>query len=171
MPVPDSLSRPLSIIRRRLGLLKWLLPAGLLFIVVAYEIGPAQWIKRNIGDTYDFWSEIVVYGSIGPLLAFALLHFLGRWLEERETSDLQALVLAQARQQAELGHQLSDDVLQSLFAVSTLLASLEAHASELPPDAQVQLRKAQATLNQTVQQLHAYLQESPNGKGDAKSRR
>ena len=154
---PDSLPPPLTAIRQRLMLLKWAMPLALFLIVVIFELGPSRWIHDDIGDAYHFLAEIVIYGSIGPSLAFAFLHFLGRWLEERETSDLQALILARTRQQAEMGHQLSDKVLQDLFAASALLASLEAHASELPPDAQAQFHQAQATLNQTVQQLRVYL--------------
>ncbi|MBI3243484.1 MAG: hypothetical protein HYZ49_14465 [Chloroflexi bacterium] len=160
----NGLPRSLSAIRQRLGLLKWLAPTGLLLVVVIYEIGPARWIHDVIGETHHFLAEIVIYGSVGPLLTFTLLHFLGRWLEERETSDLQAQVLARARQQAEVGHQLSDEVLQSLFAVSAMLASLEAGAAELLPAEQLQLRNARTTLDQTVQQLQAYLLHKPVSK-------
>jgi signal transduction histidine kinase len=160
---PDRVTQSLSIIRQRLRLLKWVVPIGLFLIVAIYEMGPSRWIHNSVGDTYYFLAGILVYGTVGPVLAFVLLDFLGRWLEERETSDLQAQVLARARQHALLSQQLSDDVLQSLFAVSTLLASLDATESGLSTQAHARLRDAQSALNLSVQQLRAYLLKNPNG--------
>ena len=156
VPASEQLSLPLSTIRRRFGLLRWLLPVGLLLFVVAYEVGPSRWIHDNLGDAYHFAAEIVFYGTVGPALAFKLLDFLNRWLEERETSELQAQVLAQAREQAKINHKLSDDTLQALFATSVLLAALESNP-DLPSEAAVQLREAQRALNHAIQQLHAHL--------------
>jgi len=164
-PPPPALERPflpLPALRRRLGLLQWLVPAGLLLLVVAYEVGPSRWIHDRMGDTYHFVAEILVYGTIGPVLAFILLDFLGRWLEERETSDLQAQVLARAREQARLHRQLSDDTLQALFAVSLRLTTLESNWPDLPPEAAAQLRETQAALNQAIQRLHTRLMNEPH---------
>jgi signal transduction histidine kinase len=150
-------SLPLPALQRRFGLLRWLVPAGMLLLVVAYEIGPARWIHERLGANYHFAAEILVYGTIGPVLAFVLLDFLGRWLEERETTELQAQVLARAREQARLSHQLSDDTLQALFAASMLLTSLESSLPALPPETATRFRETQAALNQTIQELHARL--------------
>lgn len=152
----ERLPLPLPTIRHRFGLLRWLLPLGLLLFVVAYEVGPSRWIHDNLGDAFHFAAEIVLYGTVGPILAFILLNFMDRWLEERETSELQAQVLAQAREQAKISHKLSDDTLQALFATSVLLAALESNP-ELPPEAAVQLREAQRALNHAIQQLQAHL--------------
>jgi signal transduction histidine kinase len=153
---------PLPALRRRLGLLQWLVPAGLLLLVVAYEVGPSRWIHDRMGNTYHFVAEILVYGTIGPVLAFILLDFLGRWLEERETSDLQAQVLARAREQARLHRQFSDDTLQALFAVSLRLTTLESNWPDLPPEAAAQLRETQAALNEAIQRLHTRLMNEPH---------
>ncbi len=157
-PPLDSEQLPLSLstLRRRFGLLRWLLPLGLLLLVAAYEIGPARWIFERVGDAYHFAAEILLYGTVGPILTFTLLSFMGRWLEERETSELQAQVLAQAREQAKINHKLSDDTLQALFATSVLLAALESNP-ELPPESAEQLREAQRALNHAIQQLQAHL--------------
>jgi|CXWL01.1.fsa_nt_gi signal transduction histidine kinase len=155
-PAAELPSLPLPTIRRRFGLLRWLLPLGLLLFVFAYEVGPSRWIHDNLGDAYHFAAEILLYGTVGPILAFILLNFIGRWLEERETSELQAQVLAQAREQARLSHKLSDDTLQALFATSVLLAALESNPN-LPPEAAVQLQEAQRALNHAIQQLQVHL--------------
>jgi signal transduction histidine kinase len=152
----------LPALRHRLGLLQWLVPAGLLLLVVAYEVGPSRWIHDRMGDTYHFVAEILVYGTVGPVLAFILLDFLSRWLEERETSDLQAQVLARAREQARLHRQLSDDTLQALFAISLQLTTLESNWPDLPPEAAAQLRETQAALNEAIQRLHTRLMNEPH---------
>ncbi|MBF8282409.1 MAG: hypothetical protein HW378_1324 [Anaerolineales bacterium] len=164
-PPPPALERPslpLPALRRRLGLLQWLVPAGLLLLVVAYEVGPSRWIHDRMGATYHFVAEILVYGTVGPVLAFILLDFLSRWLEERETSDLQAQVLARARAQARLHRQLSDDTLQALFAMSLRLTTLESNWPDLPPEAAAQLRETQAALNEAIQRLHTRLMNEPH---------
>ena len=143
-------------IRRRLDRLKWLVPAALLLLVMLYEAGPSRWIHDRLTNAYGFLDEILVYGTVGPVLAFTLLDFIGRWLEERETSDLQSQVLASARERARINYQLDDDVLQALFATSALIASLEADA-QISPEAQARLREAQQALSQAIQQLQAHL--------------
>jgi hypothetical protein len=81
----------LSILTTLRGRVRWLrriLPVGLLLLVVIYEIGPAYWIHDALGEQYHFLAEILVYGTVGPVLAFLLLDLLDRWLEERETTKL-----------------------------------------------------------------------------------
>jgi len=127
-------------------------------LVVVYEVGPARWIQDGVGDAYHFVAEILFYGTVGPLLAFLLLRFLGRWLEERETSELQARVLAQAREHAQVSRELSDDALQTLFAASMLLASLKSTLPDLPPEAASALREMQQSLDRVIRQLSDHLQ-------------
>ena len=164
--LPDS-TRPLiaakqnrsaSALRRRLGYLKWLVPAGLVFLVVVYELGLSRWIHDRLGADYHFVVEILVYGTIGPTLAYLVLHFLDQWLQERETTELQALVLAHARERVHIGRELSDDALQILFAASTLLASLKTGAPDLPPETAAALRETEHALSNAVQQLRDHLQ-------------
>jgi len=143
-------------IRRRLDLLKWLMPAGLLLLVVVYEAGPSRWILRNLGDLYHFLGQVLIYGTVGPILAFKLLDFFSRWLEECETSELQAQVLARAREQAQINHRLNDDTLQALFAAGALIAALESDPAT-SPEALTQLHGAQQAIQQTIQKLHAHL--------------
>src|SRR5262245_44973030 len=103
-------SASLHTLRQRVHWLKWLLPAMLLLVVIVYEIGPSRWINNDLGSLYHALSEILIYGTVGPLLAFVLLDFWNRWLEERETSETQSQILARARAQAADHTQLSDDV-------------------------------------------------------------
>ncbi len=158
-PVHERLPLTFSAIRRRIKLLQRLIPGSLLLLVVVYEIGPARWLHDSLSAGSHFVAEILVYGAVGPILAYVFLEFLGRWLEERETNELQAQALAQARERARLNHKLSDDALQALFAASALIASLESRLPDPSPQAAAQLREAKQALDQAIQQLRAYLLE------------
>ena len=144
-------------IRHRLPRLRWLIPLGLALLVVAYEIGPAFWIYQSFGIDMHIVVEIVVFGTVGPLLAFFLLNFLERWLEERETSDLQAKILAQAQQDAQASRLLSDDAIQMVFAAGTLITSLKESHPELSAETAVQIQAIETSLNQAITQIRSHL--------------
>ena len=150
-----------SSFRRWFRWLQFLVPAALVLLVVAYEIGPARWLHDRLGSEAHFVAEILVYGSVGPVLAFLLLHLLGRWLEERETSDLQARVLAQAYEHVRIGRKLGDDALQALFAASMLLASLKSSLPDPPPEAASNLLDIQRSLDSAIRRLRDHLQTWP----------
>jgi hypothetical protein len=149
-------------LRRRIALLRWLVPLGLLALVVAFELGPSRWLDQVIGDSAHFVVEIAVYGTIGPLLAFLTLSFLGHWLDERETADLQAKILARAREHSATNQQLTDEVLQGLFAVSVLLAATE--STQLPAASAETLREAEKTLDSAIRRLRQHLLDHPAAK-------
>jgi signal transduction histidine kinase len=86
-----------------------------------------------------------------------LLHFLDRWLEERETSELQAQRLAQVREEAKNSRTLNDNAMQVLFAASTLIALLKSDQHELPTETAVQLEETAQALDRAVRQLRAHL--------------
>jgi len=69
--------------RRQLQTLKWLIPVGLVIVVVLYEIGPSRWTYQGWGFSIHLLVEIILFGTVGPLLAFVLLELLGRWIDEK----------------------------------------------------------------------------------------
>lgn len=154
----DRLGPALSAVRRRLGWLRWAVPIVMFLLVVLYEAGPARWILIRYGPTYHLVAELALYGVLGPSLAAVLLDLLGRWIEERETTEAQARALARAREHAQQAHHLSDDILQNLFAVSALVGALQDHAVELPPDTAEQLQAAQHALDASIQRLYDRLE-------------
>ncbi len=125
---------PLATFRSRLRLLRWLVPVSLAILVIAYEFGPARWIYNGLGFPYHLLADILVFGTIGPIVVFGLLDLLWRWLDERDTSDYQAQLLAQAREDADRSRQLTDDALQALFSVGTLLSMCKSDCPDLPPE-------------------------------------
>jgi hypothetical protein len=137
--------------------LKWAIPLTLLAVVAIYEAGPSQWLHQQLNGTWSLLIDMALYGTLGPALVFAILHFLERWMEERETSDLQARLLARTRRQAETSQQVTDDTLQALFAANIYLTSLERAAPELPPEAAQRLHDAQAALDKAICQLREHL--------------
>lgn len=142
----------------RIRLLRWILPLATAILVAFYELGLAPWIHADLSHRYHILIDILFYCSIGPFLAFLFLDILARWLEERETSDLQARVLAQAQEQANISRKLSDEALQVLFAVSVLLASLKITLAELTPESSSALSDTERALNGAIQQLRNHLQ-------------
>jgi signal transduction histidine kinase len=132
-----------------------------MLIVALYELGPARWIHDRLGVTYHFIAEILIYGTVGPALAYVLLDLLGRWWEERETTELQAQVLGQAQKHIQVDRQLDDDALQNLFAASVLIDSIQADPQPLPPEVAAQLRAADQALKQAIRQLGPHLEQRP----------
>ena len=144
--------------RRRFRLLQKLLPAALVLLVVIYEVGPARWIHHAMGEDTHFVAEILVYGTIGPVLAYLLLDFVGRWLDERDTAELQAQVLAHARESERISRDLSDEALQTLFAASALLASLKSTLPEVRTKTADALHETEEALDRAIQKLRDHLQ-------------
>jgi signal transduction histidine kinase len=144
--------------RRRIRMLQWTVPLGLVLFVVIYQIGPARWILESLGVQPHLIAEILVFAVVGPLLAYWLLHFLSRWLEEREISELQAQLLAHTREQARISHELSDKALQTLFAASMLLSTLHSSLGDLSPEETSTLLKTQEALNSAIRQIRDHLE-------------
>ena len=148
---PDPL-RPLL---RRLNQLRWLVPAALLAVVVVNELGLARWVHLHWGDVASITWDIVVYGSVASVMAYLALTFMGRWLEERETSELQAQVLHQAQAQAQRTHDLTDDTLQTLFATSLVLDNLAGGLPDSSPEAAAHFHAAGQAVHRAIEQLYA----------------
>jgi signal transduction histidine kinase len=151
-------------LRRRLKIMRWLLPVSMFSLVVAYQLLAARWFHNNVGEQYHYLAEILFYGTIGPAFAFILLHFLGRWLEERETSDLQAKLLAQAREYAGISNKLNDDALQTLFAARILINSIEAGLEKQDQGAAALLKRTETALEVAIKELREHLEyQGSNG--------
>lgn len=159
--IPDNTAQHLGrSLWQRMNVLRWLIPIGLLAVVVVFQLGPARWIEVQFGANAHFLTEVVVYGSIGPALAFLSLNIITRWMEEQQTSDLQARILAQARERSAANHQLNDDVLQGLFAVSVLLAASK--TPNMPDPAAQRLVEAERALDLVIRQLREHLLTHPS---------
>lgn len=157
----SGISVPLGALRHKLRLIQWLAPVGMALLVILYEIGPANTIHKLLGSQPHFLAEILFYGTLGPALVFLAFELLGRWLEERETRELQAVALAQAWEHARVSHEVTDDALQALFAASVILSSLETRVPDLPPDVITQLRETNRALTPIMQQLYAHQAKHP----------
>ena len=149
----------LSSFRRQLGLLKWLVPAGLILLVIAYEVGPSRWIYEGFGFRIHVVAEILLFGTAGPIVAFIVLELLGRWIDEKETADFQSQLLAQASEKEQVVRQTSDDTLQVLFATSLLLTTFKSERSNLPSNTAKQIETTERALNETIQRLHTQLMD------------
>lgn len=155
--VLDRLALSLVSIRERVGLLRWLVPLVLFLLVILYEAGPARWTAA-MGSAYHVVVEVVLFALVGPTLAFLFLDLTQRWLEERDTSDLQSQMVANAQADAEASRALCDDAVQAIFSAGTLLASLKA---DLPADDIGRVEQVEVALDGVVRDLREHLQTTP----------
>ena len=155
--IDNRLSPILPRLRQRVSLLKWLVPAGLMFLVAVYEFGPAQWIYAQGGLKSQIVADVLIFGTVGPVLAFIALSLLEQWFEEREISDLQSEILADARSDSERSRQLTDDAIQVLFAAAALISSLQSVQAEIPVEYVTQLRDTETALDSAIRNLRLHL--------------
>ena len=73
--------------RPRISVLHWILPVILGFLAVLYEVGPGRWIHDDYSVATYFDLDIVFYGLFVPLLTFAVLTLLNRWLEREKEAE------------------------------------------------------------------------------------
>jgi signal transduction histidine kinase len=159
LPVQKKYS--ITNLRYWLRVMKWLVPLILLCLVIIYELVAARWFHDHLGEQVHYLAEIAFYGTTGPVLAFILLQFLNRWLEEKETSDLQAQLLAEAREFANESNKLNDDALQTLFAVRVLLSSIETGLKKPDPDVSTLLKSTSTSLESAIKELREHLENQP----------
>jgi signal transduction histidine kinase len=152
---------PYKILYKRIRFLRVALPITVIVLVATYLLGPARWIHNTMGLEYHMLLELIFFGSLGPLFAFLVLDIMARWIEERQTSELQAQVLEAARADAHQTRMLSDNALQAMFAASIQLASLRKQIPDLPPEASQALDEANNALHRAVQPLRSYLEKQP----------
>ena len=107
--------------QRRLLRLRRLSPPVLLFLVAAYQMGPARWVHDRLGENQHFLAEIAAFGLAAALIGYIPPELALRWNEERETSELQALALVGERERMQRAHELSDEAIQALYAAGVLL--------------------------------------------------
>ena len=142
-------------LRQRVQRLRWLAPAGLLLLVIVNELGLARWVESHVSHAVSVTLDILIYGSVGPTLAYLLLTVIGRWLEERETSDAQAEALHRAHALAQHNHDLTDDALQTLFATSLILDTLASDLPNLSSETAAHYREAEQAVNRAIEELYA----------------
>jgi hypothetical protein len=143
--------------RQRLGLLRWLIPFGMVFLVIVYEVGPSRWVYERLGFAYHLAAEIVLFGTVGPVLVFVLLELLGRWIDEKETADFQANLLANAQMKELEARQINDDTIQVLFATSLLITNFKTDQTDLPPSTAIQIEVTEQALHDAMQRLRSHI--------------
>lgn len=146
--------------RNALLLLNWIIPPILILLAIGFQLGPAQWIYNNLGFSYHIVAETTVFALIGPILAAIVIYLFRLWLEERDTADLQAKLLAQIRQESERSRQLNDDALQILFASGIMIDTLKASHPTLPDEMVNKVEATEAELHTAVEQLRRHLLNS-----------
>jgi signal transduction histidine kinase len=153
----------------RIRLLRWAVPLSLAVLVVIYQLGLARWIHQAYGEQYHTFAEIFFYGIGGPLLAFLSLDFLIRWLEERETSELQSKILEETRANIATSRSINDETLQTLYAISVMLNTLKSSLPEIPSEKTDLLQEAESALDKSMSRLRLHLQDPLFGQQPSKN--
>lgn len=148
---------PGSKLHHKLRLLKWLIPLGLVLAVIAYEVGPALWIYRTFGVNYHIATEIIFFGTIGPVLAYTVLELMDRWLTEKEIAELNASLLAIAKEKELEISQVSDDTIQVLFAAGLLITSLKSEQYDPALINTSQIEVTEQALHEAIQRLRSQI--------------
>lgn len=156
-PAAGNSQQFLIFLRRHLRLLRWLVPTGLLLLVVIYEASASSWMLRTMGQTPHTLLDTFVFGILGPALAFLLIDFVDRYLQERETSDLQAQLLAQVQDDAQASRQLSDDAVQVLYVAGALIDTLKACQPEMTEETVAQIEASEEALDRAIENLRHHL--------------
>jgi len=143
--------------RRQLWLLRWLVPISLALVVIVYELIISRWTFQNWGFNNHLIVEIAVFGTVGPLLTFGLLELLGRWIQEKETADLQSRLLAKANEKEQKGRQINDTTIQVLFGTSLLMSTIKSEGSNLPVETIHQIEHTEAALKESIELLRTHL--------------
>lgn len=156
-------SYTVAVLRLRLRTLRWLVPVGMALLVVAYELVVGRWLMDRFGGWAHTAGEILLFGTVGPLLTFVVLDFFGRWLDERDTSDLQAKLMREARADVNRSRALVDDAVQALFSAGALVDALQVEAERQGVDTgAILVAETQRALDTIVGDLRAHLQETPH---------
>lgn len=74
-------------LRSRIAAMRWLLPLVFAVTAVIYQIGPANWVQDNAGDSLHFVVEILFYGTAAPVLSLLALTRVKQWLDENEEAS------------------------------------------------------------------------------------
>lgn len=170
LTILQQIDGTLLALRHRLRLLRWLIPLTMVMLVIAFELLVGHWLLDHYGRGAHLAAEILLYGTFGPLLAFVLLDYFGRWMDERDTSDYQAQLVVQAREDVRRSRALVDDAVQALFSAGNLIGVLEEEAQACGlHQSSIPTASTQAALDEIIATLREHLQEEPvwtaNGKG------
>lgn len=77
-------------LQERIARLRWALPVSFALLAVVYQLVLASWVHDRYGDPVHYVVEVIFYASAGPLLAFWVLGRISRWLDDKETAEMQA---------------------------------------------------------------------------------
>ena len=74
-------------LQKRVKLLQWSIPVGLLFFSIIYQFGLARWVHDNYHENAHFLVEILFYGFVGPLIVYFAFNNVLQWLSEKEQAE------------------------------------------------------------------------------------
>lgn len=141
--------------------------AGIALAVYAFLAGllgpqapffPAQWLNQETVRDLAGVPVPLVRALVGLVLTYSILEALkvfqvemNHWIEEMERA--QALAADRER----IGRELHDGTIQSIYAAGLILEDVRITLGHGPERAQMQLDRAMASLNETIQEIRSYI--------------
>jgi len=141
--------------------------AGVSLVVYAFLAGflgppapffPANWLNQDTVQELLGVPVALFRALVGLVLTYSILRALevfqvetDHWIEEMERA--QALAVDRER----IGRELHDGTIQSIYAAGLILEDVRMSLEIEPERAEVQLSRAMASLNQTIQDIRSYI--------------
>ena len=77
--------------QRKIDTLRWVIPGMMVIAFMFYQLALARWVLNEFGLSARLLLEVLLYGVVGPLLAFVALTLISRWQSEKELKVKMAL--------------------------------------------------------------------------------
>jgi signal transduction histidine kinase len=148
-------------------IVSFLRAAGIALVVYALLSGligpsapffPANWLNQDTVQDLLGVPVPLFRALVGLVLTYSILRALevfqvetDHWVEEMERA--QALAADRER----IGRELHDGTIQSIYAAGLILEDVRVSLDRQPERAQVQLSRAMASLNRTIQDIRSYI--------------
>jgi PAS domain S-box-containing protein len=76
-----------SPVTERVRALRWALPLAIVAVVGIYQLIFAAYVHDHFGHSAHTLMEVIFYGLLGPVVSWATLNQIGRWLTEKEEAE------------------------------------------------------------------------------------
>ncbi len=136
---------------QRVRLLRYTLPFALVLVVIAYQLGIADAVRRAYGLQIHYAVEIAFYSLAGPLVTGMTLAWIERELRSKERLE-NALRSIREEERARIGRDLHDGVAQTLYLLALRTDALRA-GERTPPAMMEELRQMGRMLRGSIRDI------------------
>ncbi len=136
---------------QRIRLLRYTLPFALVLVVIGYQLGIADAVRRVYGLQIHYGVEIAFYSLAGPLVTGMTLAWIERELRSKERLE-NALRSIREEERARIGRDLHDGVAQTLYLLALRTDALRA-GEHIPAEMMEELRQMGRMLRGSIRDI------------------